>query len=310
MKTCIRNVRRKMLTLFALSGMLVTLISCSGDGLDPELEVETVVSPFSGNDAVSVDKYGNVYVSEFGQFVGENGNGTKVLKISKDGAITEFASNLEGPLGNTIDLQGNLYVVNSSGGGEGEILKITQDGTQTVLATIGGFPSGLTLDHNNNLYVSNFGTPTVHKITTEGEVTVYATDPRLAGGVGIDFDRKGNLIVGNYSSADIVSIDRKGNVSLIANIPDIVINGFGIGYITVVHNSIFATGIGVNKIFRVSMSGKIEEFAGTGDNGVVDGPLKEALFSNPNGISSDKYGRAIYISEFGGTGAVRKIKLY
>lgn len=310
MKTCIKHISIKALMLFVLSTISITLISCYGDGFDPDLEVETVVSPFFGNDAVSVDKDGNIYVSEFGQFAGANGNGTRVFKISKNGDVTEFASNLTGPLGNAIDLQGNLYVVNSSGGGSGEILKITPDGTQTVVATISGFPSGLTLDHDNNLYVSNFGTPTVHKITTEGEVTVYASDPKLAGGVGIDFDRKGNLIVGNFATADILSIDPEGNVSLITTITDAVINGFGIGYITVIRNTIFATGIGVHKIFKVSMDGTIEEFAGTGDAAQTDGLLKEASFNGPNGITSDPYHTAMYISEFGGTGGVRKIKFY
>ncbi|TSE06709.1 MULTISPECIES: virginiamycin B lyase family protein [Aquimarina] len=310
MKTCIKNIRVKALMLFMVSTILVSLISCHGDGFDPDLEVETVVSPFSGNDAVSVDKHGNIYVSEFGQFVGSNGNGTRLFKISKNGDVTELASDLTGPLGNAVDAQGNLYVVNGSGDGAGDILKITPDGTQTTVAIIEGFPSGLTLDHDNNLYVSNFATPTVHKITPEGEVTVYASDPKLAGGVGVDFDRKGNLIVGNFATADIISIDQEGNVSLITTIPDVVVNGFGIGYITVVGNSVFATGIGVNKIFKVSMDGTTEEFAGTGDPAQTDGLLEEASFNGPNGISSDPYNKAIYISEFGGTGGVRKIKLY
>ncbi len=310
MKACIKITRVKALMLFMVFTISITLFSCNGDGFDPDLKVETVVSPFSGNDAVSVDKYGNIYVSEFGRFVGANGNGTRVFKISQKGDVTELASNLTGPLGNAIDLQGNLYVVNGSGGGSGDVLKITPDGTQTTVTTIDGFPSGLTLDHNNNLYVSNFGTPTVHKINTKGEVTIFASDPKLAGGVGIDFDRKGNLIVGNFATADILSIDQKGNVSLITTIPNAVVNGFGIGYITVVGNSVFATGIGVNKIFRVSMDGTTEEFAGTGDPAQTDGVLEEASFNGPNGISSDPYDKAIYISEFGGTGGVRKIKLY
>ncbi len=309
MKKRIKNTRFRVLALFTVLGISVLLTSCYGDGIDPEAEVETIISDFAGNDAVSVDRSGNVYVSEFGQFVGANGNGTRVFKVSKSGKLTEFLSDLTGPLGNAIDGQGNFYVVNGSGGGSGDILKITTDGTRTVLATINGFPSGLTLDYQNNVYVSNFGTPTVHKITPSGEVSVYATDPRLAGGVGIDFDRRGNLVVGNFATADILSIDPNGSVSLIATIPDIAVNGFGIGYITVVGNSVFATGIGVNKIFRITLDGEIEEFAGTGEAAVIDGPIKEASFNGPNGITADKYGKALYISEFGGTGALRKIKL-
>ena len=299
----------KSCKLFVLLSASVLFVSCYGDGVDREPEVETIVSDFAGNDAVTIDKRGNVYVSEYGQFENTGGNGTRVLKVSRQGEVSDFITDLSGPLGNAIDFQGNFYVSNDNNTQRGDILKVSPDGTKTVLATIDGWPTGLTLDHQNNIYVSNFLTPTVHKITPEGEVTVFASDPRLAGGVGIDFDRRGNLVVGNFATADILSITPDGEVSLIANIPNIVVNGFGIGYITVLGNSVFATGIAVNKIFRVTLDGEVEEFAGTGDAAVVDGPVEEASFNGPNGITADKYNKALYISEFGGTGAVRKISL-
>ena len=310
MKTYIKCFGDRSVLLLALLVITTTYISCHGDPIDREPEVETIVSDFSGNDAVTVDRRGNVYVSAYGQFVNTGGTGTRVMKVSRNGDVSEFITDLVGPLGNSIDNQGDFYVNNANNLTTGEVTKVTPDGSKSVVATIDGWPTGLTLDHENNIYVSNFLTPTVHKITQEGEVTVYAMDPRLAGGVGIDFDRRGNLIVGNFITADILLIDPQGNVSLVATIPDIVINGFGIGYITVVGNSVFATGIAVNKIFRVSLrDGKIEEFAGTGEAAVVDGPISEASFNRPNGITADTYNKVLYISEFGGTGALRKIKL-
>ncbi len=309
MEKCIQKNKIQAITFFTLFTLSMLVTSCHGDGVPRDPEVNTIISDFAGNDAVTVDRKGNIYVSEFGQFAGSNGNGTRVFKVSKNGDVSEFITGLTGPLGNAIDNHDNFYVVNGSGNGSGDVLKITPDSTRTVLATIDGFPSGLTLDYQNNVYVSNFGTPTVHRITQDGEVTVYASDPRLAGGVGIDFDYKGNLIVGNFATADILSIDPEGNVSLIATIPNAVVSGFGIGYITVLGNSVFATGIGVNKIFRVTLDGNVEEFAGTGTPAVVDGPVAEASFNGPNGITADKYRKAIYISEFGGVGALRKISL-
>ncbi len=310
MKTLKKNIQFKSTVFFIFTALFLALVSCSGEIFDPELKVETVVEEFLGNDAVTVDKLGNAYISEYGRFVNTGGTGTRVFKVTPGGEVSEFITGLSGPLGNAMDAQGNFYVVNANNTVNGEILKVAPDGTRSVLATIDGWPAGLTLDYKNNIYVSNFLTPTVHKITQNGEVSVYANDAKLAGGVGIDFDRKGNLIVGNYSSADILSINKEGSVSVITTIPDIVVNGFGIGYITVVGNSIFATGIGINKIFRISKSGKYEVFAGTGEAASVDGLLNEASFNAPNGISSDPYHKALYISEFGGTSAVRKIKFY
>ena len=310
MKTHTKNFGIKNLFLPLLFIISISCISCQGDPILQDLEVETVVVDFAGNDAVTVDKRGNVYVSEYGTFVNTGGTGTRVMKVSRDGEVSEFLTGLVGPLGNAIDDQGNFYVNNANNLVTGEVTKVSPDGERTVVAGVDGWPTGLTLDYQNNIYTSNFLTPTVHKITQQGEVTVYASDPRLAGGVGIDFDRKGNLIVGNFATADILSIDTEGNVSLVATIPDIVVGGFGIGYITVVGNSVFATGIGVNKIFRVSLNtGEIEEFAGTGEATTMDGPISEATFNAPNGITADKHGRALYISEFGGTRSLRKIKL-
>ncbi|GAA4111161.1 hypothetical protein GCM10022393_08660 [Aquimarina addita] len=318
---------KKSATIFVSLGVLFMSVSCHNE--DVELEsldsknasysskirngqkVETVTGdlPGFGFDAVTVDKRGNIFVSEFGRFTSSGPDGTSIFKITKKGEVKEFASDLSGPLGNATDQRGNFYVVNGSNGEDGDVLKITPDGTQIKLATIDGFPSGLTLDKRNNIYVSNFTSPTVHKITQTGEVSVYATDPRLAGGVGIDFDNRGNLIVGNYTTADILSINRRGNISLIATIPDIVINGAGIGYITVANNTIFATGISVHKIFSVSLDGKIEVFAGNGEADSVDGELLEASFNSPNGITIDKRTRTLHISEYSRT-RIRTIQLY
>ncbi len=287
----------------------VSLASCHGDPGIYELEVETVASdiPGFGFDSVTLDRKGTVYISEFGQFSGNNGNGTKIFSIKKNGEVSEFISDLSGPLGNAIDAYGNFYVVHANnGGGSGEVLKITPDGSRTLLATLDGFPAGLALDKHNNLYVSNFVTPTVHKITPGGEVTLYASDDRLAGGVGIDVDQKGHVIVGNYVTADIVSITKQGEVSLIASIPEIVVGGAGIGYITVAGNSIFATGISVHKIFKVTMKGEVSHFAGSGESGSTDGPLLEATFTLPNGITADTYTKTLYIGEYGST-SLRKI---
>jgi len=298
--------------LLIVSTVLLTT-SCIKDFIgkgDPnrELQVETLTTDLEGEniDALTVDKEGNIYASQFGNFSGGNGDGTTIFRIDREGNTSEFLTDLAGPLGNAIDSEGNFYVVNNnSGGTSGDVLKVSPDGTRTLLATIEGFPSGLTLDGDDNLYVSNFGTPTVHKITPTGEISIYATDDRLAGGVGIDFNSNGSLIVGNFSTADILKINTTGEVELITNIPDIE----SIGYLIVSNNKIFATGISVHKVFEVTMDGVISEFAGTGEPGEEDGNLLQATFNRPNGITFDKYTQTLFISEFDSPN-IRKIELY
>lgn len=167
----------------------------------------------------------------------------------------------------------------------------------------------MTIDKEDNLYINNYTKPTIHKISSDGKAEVFVEDERLAGCVNIDLDSEGNLIVSNFVTADIFKIDQEKNITLIANIPNIVVQDFGIGYLAVVDDVIYATGIAVSKIFKVSMDGKVEVFAGTGEAGQTDGQLLEATISNPNGIAADKENKILYISEWTGVGGVRKIQL-
>ncbi len=303
----------KSLTVLCLSIVLgITVSSCfRGEVPDQEnAEVRTIIPDFPANDALSVDRNGNVYASNFGQFVGSGGTGTTLLKVRpRKMDFIPVAENLTGPLGNAVDKTGNVYVNNGNDFVNADILKIAKDGEQTVLATIEGFPSGMTLDTKNNLYISNFFTPTVHKVTPKGEVSLIATDDRLAGGVGIDFDGRGNLLVGNYATGQILSVSLDGQVQLVASIP-VVVENFVLGYITYHKGFIYGTAIGENLIYRVSLEGEVEVFAGTGAASTTDGLLLEATFNAPNGIAVDPIRNILYISEFGGSGSLRAIKLF
>ena len=74
-------------------------------------------------------------------------------------------------------------------------------------------------------------------------------------------------------------------------------------------DQIYVTGIAVNKIYRVSMDGKVVRFAGSGTGKSIDDILIKASFAGPNGIASDKKNKILYISEYGRGGGIRKIQL-
>ncbi|WP_299674355.1 hypothetical protein [uncultured Tenacibaculum sp.] len=283
---------------------------CIKDTEEREPLVETIIPNFSGNDAIAIDNNGNIIVSEYGRFLNTGGTGTKLFKITNTGIVTDSITNLSGPLGNGIDSKGNIYINDANNTANGQLLKISPNGNHNILATISGWPSGLTLDKGDNIYTTNFIEPNIHKITPKGNVSIFASDPRLTGCVGIDFDSKGNLIVANFATAEILSITEEGIVSSITTIPNIVISGFGIGYITVLNDTVFATGVAVNKIFSVSLkTGAITELIGTGNAVTKDGNFTEASFNGPNGITVDVKNRILYVSEFGQQGGLRKIYL-
>ena len=275
----------------------------------PETPVSTLISNFPANDGLFVASDGTVYASNFGQFDTSAGeaSGTRVYKVNSEGQAEVLSSNLQGPLGGVLDEdQGIYYLSDGNSGSSGRFSQVSSDGVVTEIATLDGWPSGSTRDADGNIYIANYAAPNIHKVDVNLEVTVFATDERLNGCVGIDIDDDGNIITANFNNGDILKVDQTGEVSLIATISGVVPN-FGIGYMTIFEGAIYATGIGNHRIYKVDFDGTVEVFAGDGMNASIDGELLEASFSSPNGIAADEDKRILYISQFGLPG-LRTIK--
>lgn len=298
------NVFKKVGLLLACLGML-PLTSCFKDyvgGVPKRQKVTTIIGEdFPANDGLYVAPDGTVFASNFGIFDPNLNkyNGTQVFEIDKRG-IKVKASGFEAPMGGAMDSHGNFYFnnENNNDGVSGILVKIGVDGSSSQVAEIAGWPSGIIIDNQDIIYVANFNASTIHKINTDGSISILATDDRLFGCVGIDIDDEGNIITSNFYTADILKVTQQGEVSLIANIPNTT-QGFAIGYMTIFEGNIYATGINENLIYKVGFDGSTEIFAGTGENGSTDGKLEEATFSNPNGISADHRRRILYVSQYG-----------
>lgn len=317
MKT-LKRVQKNNMLYVMLATCIFVQYSCSDyyealfEKKAKSAKVETLVQNFQASDGLSLDRQGTIYASNYANF-----SGTEVLKVNPRTAVVEIAVNdLRAPTGNVVDRSGNIFIVNNvrrlsadSNELQGDVLKVSKDGTRVVVATLPGFPSGIALDHQGNVYVSNFYFSGVHRITPAGEVSIFVQDDRLYGGVGIDFDNKGNLYVGNFTTGDILKIRPDKSLNVLATIPT-VREGFVIGYITYFAGSIFATAVGEHVIYRVSMSGEAKIFAGSGIQKSVDGPLLEASFNTPNGITADSKRKVLYVTEGGESGgALRVLKL-
>ncbi len=303
-----------VLSMGDFNGEMVYALSDASEAVEMLINAETstLVSRIQANDAVSVDADGNIYVSNYGVWDPSKGkgSGTKALKITPDGQVSEFVTGLSSPVGNAIDAEGNFYVNDDNNFTRGNLLKIATDGTKTTIATIQGYPAGLLLGTDGNFYVSNYNRGVVSKVTPEGTVTEFATNSRLSGGVGIVYGNDGNIIVGNFDTGDVLSINPSGDVTLIGKIPA---GGQGsvIGYLTYFEGYVYATSGGARKIYKMSLAGEVTEFAGSGANSSGNGELDKASFSGPNGIAVDKDKRVLYVSESiaGGLSNIRVIPL-
>lgn len=259
-------------------------------------ETSTLVTSFNGNGSITIDDDGNIYVNEFGAGSGDAGLGTSAFKISPSGEVEEFVSNLSGPVGNALDEEGNYYLNNGNEGSEGDFMQIKPNGSQVVIATITGYPTDILTGTDGNFYIANWTRPVISKVTPTGQVTDFASDSRLAGCTGIVYDDNGNILVGNFSTGRIMSIDTEGTVIEIGTVPTVV-QGFVIGYIEYFEGHVYATGYGSNKIYKVSLDGNVQEFAGNGARASTDGELDKASFMTPNGIAIDKTRRILYVSQ-------------
>ena len=89
--------------------LFVSVLFIVRTGISQELEVITLTEPIpGGTGGVSVDKKGNIYVSDFGPLLGQGSAGTnnKIFKITPDGSVSVFAEGFEGASGSHFDSKG------------------------------------------------------------------------------------------------------------------------------------------------------------------------------------------------------------
>jgi sugar lactone lactonase YvrE len=126
----------------------------------------------NGPAGCSFDKEGNFYVCTF--------RDGKLIKIQPNGNKQVLAQGLEGPIQVVPDKKGNLFVtVAGLGDIPGtKVYKFAPDGTKSVLADLlplGGIAlAGMTIDKEDNLYVGNYANDIIHKITPDGNASVFA----------------------------------------------------------------------------------------------------------------------------------------
>jgi sugar lactone lactonase YvrE len=161
--------------------------------------------------------------------------GAFVWRICRPGDVEQFAT-LDpsgGPNDLAFDDLGNLYVTDPF---LGRIYKVDRHGDASVWLQdprfLGNAASPVLLFHavgvdgiafdrlKRSLYVGNLDFGTIYRIEVRfgqpGDVSVFASDPRLTGMDGIAFDVAEDLYVANNAQDTIVTVDRRGNIDTVA----------------------------------------------------------------------------------------------
>ncbi len=215
------------------------------------------------------------------------------------------------PTGVATDGAGNIYVADTD---NSLIRKVRQAGAVTTFAgTRGGRrhakeagtgvrfdrPEGIATDGAGNLYVADTGNHAIRKITSAGEVTLFAKPVWFAGEtgltpehfgrpVGIAVDKAGNVYVTDVDRDAIRKITPEGRVATLANVPSpygIAVDGAGNVYVA-----------GPYLIRRISPDGAMVTLAGSGHEGSADGTGTQASFDHPGGLAIDRAGN-LYVAD-------------
>lgn len=286
-------MNRQLVTLKLL--MVFTLATSAQN----QIEVKTLVADFYGNGAITIDQEGNVLVNEYGKPNADiSGNGQNIYKVDPQGKVSILSNKVSGPIGGEIAKDGSYYFNNSSSMTNSDLMCL-KNGELQKIATVPGFSADVLIDKTEDfLLITNYTLPHLHKVTLDGKVTSYITDERLKGCTGIAYGQGNEIFVSNFTTGKIYKIVDPDTLLEFATIPT-VYPGYVVGYIIYFDGTIYATGYGASKIYRINEEGVVSELAGSGERIHKDGKAKEAGFLVPNGIGIDSIRNRLYISQNG-----------
>ena len=233
--------------------------------------VGTLISPLtisnSGGEITSAAIVSTIAGS--GSLGSLNGNGTNAT----------FSS----PSGIAIDTYGTMYVADQT---NNMIRKVTASGVVSTFAGTGltgsvndiapfasfFYPTGTAVDAYGTIYVADQRNNKIRKITSYGFVTTLA-------GSGAPGSTDGIAPLASFYYPTGIAVDASGTI-----------------YVADQRN---------NKIRKITPSGVVSTFAGSGSAGFSDGPSLSARFFYPTGIAVDAYGN-VYVSDQNSS-VIRKI---
>jgi uncharacterized protein YjiK len=270
---------------------------------------------------IAVDSVGNVYVGDC--------NNNRIRKITSDGVVTTFAGSgtatfldatgtnagFINPAGVAIDSSGNLYI---GGYSDNRIRKITSAGVVTTLAGSGavsygdgtgtnsGFnaPQGVCLDSYNNIYVADSGNSRIRKVTPTGVVSTVAST-LLNGPTGVTVDLLGNIYIADWYNYRVRKISAPVSVSTFAGSGTATyLDGVGVnagfkaprGVAVDLTGNMYIADTNNNSIRKITPTGVVTTFAGSGTATFLDATGTSAGFNQPFGLSVDLIGN-VYVAD-------------
>lgn len=287
-------------TLALVVGLLPILGACGREDADPGPtagiarsgpRVETVAGPLdAGSGGMDVDTAGNVYMADFGRTL-QGPPGPAVWRVTPDGQAAVWATGLVGASGNDFDSRGYLLQSNI---GAGSVSRIAPDGTVEPYATGLRAPVGIEVAAGDTAYVVECGAGAIARIAPDGTVAPFASDSLLRCPNGIARASDAHFYVANFGNGDVLRVGPDGAVERFVTLP-----GGNNGHILFGNGVLYVVARGANAIYEVTLSGDTTRIAGSGAQGLDDGPALEATLSVTNDVALSPDGRVLYFNDVG-----------
>ena len=288
----LRRTGVTVLLLVAVAVFAVAEVAGQAGASGVAVTVETLSGELpGGSGGISVRPDGTILVSDFGeQLSGGGAPGTRVFAVDPSGESRVFADGFQGASGSELGPDGVLYQSNIAGG---FISKVYPDGRNERWVSEGlQAPVGIVMDGAGDLVIANCGSNSLQRIDPTGMSERFMESPLLACPNGITIDEAGVFYVANFANGNVIRVSPSGEAELLATIP-----GGNNGHLVYHDGRLYVVARSAHQIYTVDLDGTVEWLAGSGTQGLDDGPAAEATFSYPNDIGVSPDGRFLYVND-------------
>jgi sugar lactone lactonase YvrE len=325
----------------------LTVSTFAGTGSSGAADGTGTAASFSFPSSVAIGPSGNLYVGDFGNSL------VRSINLSTVGVTTYAGSGVAGFVNGpalTAEFNGTANIVPDGSGNvfvsdeqNNVIREITSAGNVITVAGSGvsgyqdgpsgnaefNHPEGMVLDGSGNLFVADGHNNVIRKIIlSSGEVSTYAgtgtagfnngtlSTATFYDPYGLILDAAGNIYVADIQNNAIRKITvSSGTVSTFAGTgAQGLTNGpaasatfyYPLGCVFDSNGDLYVCDTYNNVIRKVSASGMVTTYAGTGVQGSTDGPAASASFNFPIGIAIS--GSFIFVADTHNN-TIRKISI-